>query len=92
MTVQEKGDLLIQVTAWAGLTVITIWAHFIWKEKCDTGDDTLSFTETQNDSHKPTSEIIIFQTSWKLINKHNNKSWKGEYCKNVIIKYQIQCL
>jgi hypothetical protein len=59
MTVQKKGDLLIQVTAWAGLTVITIWAHFIWKEKCDTRNETLSFTEAQNDSHKPTSEFFF---------------------------------
>ena len=25
MTGQEKGDLLIQVTAWAGLTVLSQW-------------------------------------------------------------------
>ena len=29
MTGQEKGDLLIQVTAWAGLTVFQLLSNYI---------------------------------------------------------------
>jgi hypothetical protein len=33
MTGQEKGDLLIQVTAWASLTVYYIYPYIVGKNK-----------------------------------------------------------